>query len=137
VQEVFRRPVDAAVAESVGVENVLAAEIVSRHAGLLTLRIGGVHLDCVDGGEGGPVLACIRAEDVALAREAHGSSARNRIPGTIREVIQEGALARVELDCGFPLVALVTAQSASELALKPGDLLSAIVKTTSVHLAAV
>jgi molybdopterin-binding protein len=51
-------------------------------------------------------------------------------------VIPEGALARVELDCGFPLVALVTAQSAAELALREGEQVSAVVKATSVHLAA-
>jgi molybdopterin-binding protein len=67
----------------------------------------------------------------------HASSARNRLAGTIREVTAEGALARVELDCGFPLVALVTAQSAAELGLAAGDTVSAVVKTTSVHLAAV
>ena len=135
VQEIFRRPANSAVAESVGVENVLPAEIVSRHAGLLTLRLGANHIDCVDSGETGPVLACIRAEDVALAREPHASSARNRLAGTVREVTVEGALARIELDCGFPLVALVTAQSAADLQLAAGDRISAVIKTTSVHLA--
>jgi len=43
----------------------------------------------------------------------------------------------VELDCGFPLVAVVTAQSAGELRLKPGDDLCAVIKATSVHLTAV
>jgi molybdopterin-binding protein len=42
----------------------------------------------------------------------------------------------VELDCGFPLVAMVTAQSAGELALREGDNVSAVIKTTSVHLTA-
>jgi molybdate transport system ATP-binding protein len=136
VQEVFRRPADAAVAESVGVENVLPAEIVSRHSGLISLRVGGAQIDCIDSGETGRVLACIRAEDVALTREPHTSSARNRLAGIIREVTVEGALARVEVDCGFPLVALVTAQSAADLGLAAGDAISAVIKTTSVHLAA-
>jgi molybdate transport system ATP-binding protein len=136
VQEVFRRPANSAVAESVGVENILPARVLSRHAGLLTVGVGDAQIDCVDGGESGAVLACIRAEDVVVTREPHASSARNRLAGTIREVIPEGALARVELDCGFTLVALVTAQSAAELGLASGDRISAIVKTTSVHLAA-
>jgi molybdopterin-binding protein len=49
-------------------------------------------------------------------------------------VILEGPLARVELSCGFPMVAVITAQSAGELQLGPGDAVSAIVKATSVHL---
>jgi molybdate transport system ATP-binding protein len=141
VQEVFRRPADRQVAESVGVENVLSAEIVGRESGLLVLQVGGQpgggRIQCVDSGETGPVFACIRAEDVAITRQMDQvSSARNRLAGCVRAVIAEGALARVELDCGFPLVALVTAQSAAELALGEGENVTAVVKATSVHLAA-
>jgi molybdate transport system ATP-binding protein len=134
VQDVFRHPADPQVAESVGVENVLPAKIAARERGLLTLQVGEAHLQCVDSGETGPVFACIRAEDVALTREpAQTSSARNRLTGHVRLVTLEGPLARVELDCGFPLVAMVTAQSAGELQLNPGDPVCAIVKATSVH----
>jgi molybdate transport system ATP-binding protein len=145
VQEVFRRPADLQVAESVGVENVLPAEIAGRERGLLVLRVnspvtgqvGDARIQCVDSGETGPVFACIRAEDVALTHDiAQVSSARNRLTGRVRAVVLEGALARVELDCGFPLVAMVTAQSAGELALREGETVSAVVKATSVHLAA-
>lgn len=138
VREVFRHPTDARVAESVGVENILPAEIVGRERGLLTLAViafGGVRIQCVDNGETGAGLACIRAEDIAVTREAHlESSARNRIPALVRSVTLEGPLARVELDCGFPLVALVTAQSAGELELRPGEKVCAVIKATSVHL---
>jgi molybdate transport system ATP-binding protein len=137
VQDVFRHPADAQVAESVGVENVLPAQIVSHHSGLLTVEVGPAQLQCVDSGETGPVVACIRAEDVALTRDSpQVSSVRNRLPGRVLSVIPEGPLARVELDCGVPLVAVITAQSAEELQLKSGDALCAVVKTTSVHLTA-
>jgi molybdopterin-binding protein len=53
----------------------------------------------------------------------------------VRSVVPEGPLARVELDCGIPLVAVITAQSVAEMWLQPGDAVSAIVKTTSVHVA--
>jgi molybdate transport system ATP-binding protein len=137
VQEVFQHPADAQVAESVGVENVLRARIVGREGGLLTLETGPAHLDAIDAGEGGPVVACIRAEDIAIARElSSASSVRNRLPGRVTSVVVEGPLARVVLDCGFPLVAMITAQSAGELQLKPDDAVCALVKTTSVHVAA-
>jgi molybdate transport system ATP-binding protein len=135
VGDVFRRPADPRVAESLGVENILRAEIVARHAGLLTVAVGPARLECVDGCESGAVLACVRAEDVAVTREAHlESSARNRVAGTVREVSIEGPLARIEIDCGFPLVALVTTQSAHELDLKSGEEIFAVIKATSVHL---
>jgi molybdopterin-binding protein len=96
--------------------------------------VGAVRLECV--GEAGPrAWACIRAEDVALARDAAPlSSARNRIPGRVCTVSPEGPVARVELDCGFPLIAVITAQSAAEMRLQPGDAVCAIVKATAIHL---
>ncbi len=134
LQEVFRRPAGAQVAESVGVENVLPVRLLSRDGGLTVLQVGDQRLDCVDCGEVDPLFACIRAEDIVLARPGpHHSSARNRLSGTVISVSLEGPLARVELDCGFPLVALITAQSAASLELRSGEALSAIVKTTSVH----
>ena len=135
VDEVFRHPADVRVAASVGVENVLSGEIVARDSGLATVQVGAAHLECVDSGETGAVFACVRAEDVTLAPgAAAASSARNRLAGRIRSIVREGALARVELDCGFPLVAVVTAQSAADLNLRVEDPMSAVIKATSVHL---
>ncbi len=135
VQEVFRHPADAQVAQAVGVENVLPAVIAARESGLMTLEVGAHRLHCVDTGEAGPVYACVRAEDVALSSEPpESSSVRNRLPGRVVSVLLEGPLARVELDCGFPLVSMITAQSAGELRLKPDDTVCAGIKTTSVHL---
>jgi molybdate transport system ATP-binding protein len=137
VQEVFRHPVDASVAATVGIENIVQAKIESREGGLATLAAGPQRLQCVDTGEAGPVFACIHAEDVTLAREPiSASSARNRIPCRIEAIVPEGPLTRVELDCGFPLVAIVTSQSVGELQLNPGDEVLALIKTTSVHLTA-
>jgi len=137
VREVLARPATAQVAEAVGVENVLPAGIESRSGGLLRLRVGNSVLQCLDGGESPPVLASIRAEDVALTRDpAAASTQRNRLPGVVRTISIEGPLALVELDCGFPLVALVTAQSAADMSLVPGESLVAVVKTTSVHVIA-
>ncbi|HWC98858.1 MAG TPA: ABC transporter ATP-binding protein [Candidatus Sulfopaludibacter sp.] len=136
VQEVFRRPSDAEVAASVGVENVLPARVAARESGLLALDVAGRQLYCMDGGEAGAVFACVHAEDVVLAHPGSAtSSARNRLDGRVLAISLEGPLARVELDCGFPLVALITAQSAAELHVQAGDAICAVVKTTSVHLA--
>jgi molybdate transport system ATP-binding protein len=134
MREVFRHPADSRVAESVGVENVLPAEVVGREGGLLTVQVGPWTLDCVESAVNGAAYACIRAEDVAISPGAPAvSSARNRIPGRIRSLTLEGPLARVELDCGFPLVAVVTAQSAGELGFEPGDEVCAVIKATAVQ----
>ena len=135
VQEVFRHPADAQVAECAGVENVLAAEVMGRESGLVSIAVGAARLDAVDRGESGALFACIRGEDVAIAPgHAPLSSARNRLDGRVTALALEGPLARVEMDCGFPLVALVTAQSAADLDLKPGSAVCAVIKTTALQL---
>jgi molybdopterin-binding protein len=66
--------------------------------------------------------------------EAHHSSARNRLRGTVTEVRVEGLLAQVELTVTEParVVAVVTRDAVEELGLKPGMAATAVVKSTSV-----
>jgi len=45
-----------------------------------------------------------------------------------------GALARVTLDCGFPLVAMVTRSTAEEFKLAAGLVITAAIKAGAVHL---
>jgi molybdate transport system ATP-binding protein len=139
VGNVFRNPADAEVAACTGVENVLAARLVSCQSGLATVDVRGVRLDALGSLENGtqeePLFACVRGEDVAISRgHADVSSVRNRLQSRVCSITVEGPLARVELDCGFPLVAVVTAQSAASLDLKPGDSVWAAVKTTALSL---
>jgi molybdate transport system ATP-binding protein len=133
--EVFRKPADAQVAEALGVENVLPAEVSEIGNGLVAIQVGPARLECVGEASSDRAWACIRAEDVVLAPGgAERSSARNRIPGRICALSLEGPLARVELDCGFPLVAAITAQSAAEMRLEPGQTVCAVIKATAIHL---
>ncbi len=63
-------------------------------------------------------------------------SARNKLPGTVVEVRNDGLMAKVSLRIGDNhLVALITAEAAAEMALKAGDEVTAIIKSTSVMLA--
>ncbi len=139
VAEVFRRPANDAVARIVGVETVLPGRLLGGDGALAAVEVGGVRLhglaDQLPAGTEA-VLVSIRAEDVMLVRDgdAAGTSARNRWRGTVTAVIDEGVLVRVELDCGFPLVARLTRQAAAELALVPGVSVTALVKAPSVHL---
>ena len=69
-----------------------------------------------------------------LGRSApHELSARNRLTGVVRNVRVEGLLAQIELDAGpFRIVSVITSEAAGELALKPGDTATAVVKATSI-----
>ncbi len=61
-------------------------------------------------------------------------SARNRFRGVVRSVTVEGLLAQVEIDVTEParVVAIITRESAEQLALKPGVSAAGVVKATSV-----
>jgi molybdate transport system regulatory protein len=62
-------------------------------------------------------------------------STRNRLPGTITEVVKGQAAAKVALDVGGgnnKMVALITRESAEELGLHEGQRVTALVKATDV-----
>jgi molybdopterin-binding protein len=60
-------------------------------------------------------------------------SARNRLPGTVTEVVKGEAAARVSLQVGDNhMVALITRESADELGMEPGKQVMALVKATDV-----
>ena len=60
-------------------------------------------------------------------------SARNRLPGTVTEVIKGEAATRVSLQVGDNhMVSLITTESANELNLEPGQQVVAFVKASDV-----
>ena len=139
VDEVFSRPIDVAVAASVGVETVVPGEVVEHADGLATVRVGSASVraagDAVGGGASRAVFVCIRAEDVVVETAAHdGLSARNRWSGRVVGVQHEGAVVRVAIECGFALSALLTRPAYDELRLASGSPVTAVVKATAVHL---
>lgn len=62
-------------------------------------------------------------------------SARNRLPGTVTEVVRGEAAARVSIQVGDNhMVALITRESADEMGLEAGKEVTALVKATDVML---
>ena len=60
-------------------------------------------------------------------------STRNRLPGTVTEVVKGEAAAKVTLQVGDNhMVALLTREIADELGLEPGKQVTALVKATDV-----
>ena len=60
-------------------------------------------------------------------------STRNRLPGTVTEVVKGEAAAKVTIRVGDNhMVALITRESADELGLEPGKEVTALVKATDV-----
>jgi len=132
--DIFSTPRDTRVAELVGVGNILSGVIASRDNELVGIDVGGGLIQAIsEHGIGAEVHALIRPEDVTLALHKDTSSARNTFEGIITRISPVGALVRVELDCGFPLLTVVTRQSARDLNLEADNRVYATFKATAVH----
>jgi molybdopterin-binding protein len=73
------------------------------------------------------------AEHVEPGRLVQASSARNRFVGLVTRVVRDTVMAQVEIQSGpHRVVSLMSRESADELALEPGVLAIAAVKSTNV-----
>lgn len=133
-KDVFTSPRNREVAEFVGVENIIDGVIASSEDNMVTLESRGRSIEAIsDYPVGAEVCACIRPEDITLALSRISSSARNSFEGEITWLVNMGPLTRVEVQCGFPLVAMVTKRSAEEMGLTKGKKIYATFKATGVH----
>lgn len=135
--QVMNHPVDEFVASFIGVETILTGTVKGNHEGTIVVDMAGRSIEAVgDLRPGTGVTFCIRPEHITLSLETTGSgtSARNAIPGKIERIHSMGLFYKIQLDCGFCLVAYVTRSSVEELSLKPGVKVLASFKATAVHI---
>jgi len=81
----------------------------------------------------GPAFAAVPPEAVAVFVERPAGSPRNVWPGRVRSVEAEGLRARVAVDGGVPLVALVTRAAVDDLGLVEGTDIWVAFKATDVR----
>ncbi len=133
--EVFRSPSNREVAEFVGAENIFSGKITAREGEIATVDLSGRFIEAIsEHAVSEEVYVCIRPEDITLSPAQAVSSARNTFAGQISRVVLSGSLAHVTVDCGLPLMALVTRRSAEELNLTPGCPVFASFKATAIHI---
>ena len=135
--EVFNAPNAEDVAAFVGVDTVIPAQVAAAAGGMLTLRAGVYDLQAVgEAAVGREVLLCLRPEDITLWIDGivPASSARNRMQGVVTRTAVQGALVRVSVDCGFPVVSLITRSSWMEMDLHEGSRVSASFKASAGHI---
>lgn len=133
-REVFNSPQNREIAEFVGVENIINGVIISNDEGVAAIDIGGNVIEAIsDYTIGEEVCACVRPEDITLTLSKVQSSARNSFVGKITRLVSIGSITRIEIDCGFQLIALVTKKSAEELNLERSRQVYATFKATGVH----
>ena len=134
--EVMNRPVNEFVASLVGVENILRGKVIRKNSKTFIASVAGQEIEAIgDVGLGQQVSLCIRPENVTLSAIASGNSTRetDTFPGTVEKITPIGHYRKVQLNCGFTLVAYVTNPSFSDLSLKEGTEVLAFFKTAAVH----
>ena len=132
-QEIFRSPGDIRIARVVGMKNILRGMVARQEGGMAAVEVGDRVIEAVtDLPAGTAVDIYIRPEEIILSLQGLQGSARNTLAAAIMSVGLDGPLGTVALDCGFRLEALVTAVSAGELALRPGQHVYATIKATAV-----
>ncbi len=134
--EVMNHPVDPFVASFVGVETILEGRVVKAGQGSFLTLVGTKEIEAVgDIGLGDWVTLGIRPENVTLVvppiQEA--TSARNVFPGVVEKIVPMGLYYKVQLQCGFPLVAYITTHSLENLKLEEGKEVIASFKATSIQ----
>jgi molybdopterin-binding protein len=137
--EVFGSPADEEVAHFVGAETIVPGRVRAVEGGVGVVDVSGHTVE--GGGEpvaiGDEVLVCLRPEHVVLGPVHEGrfqTRARNHLPATVKRIVPSGPFLRVEVDGGFPLVALITKQSREDLEIEVGSRVIATFKAAAVHL---
>jgi len=135
-EEVMNHPANEFVASFVGVETILKGRVLEAKEGEIVVSIAGYSIEALGNDPPGEhVILCIRPENVTLSNNSSSAqtSARNVFPGIIEKITQLGLYYRVDMDCGFPLVAYVTRHSLEQMALGAGKKIEASFKATAVH----
>jgi tungstate transport system ATP-binding protein len=116
-----------------GPENVFKGEVQGSDERFTYFRTGARILRC-PAQEGPFSTAVVPVEDVILSREKIHTSAQNQFLGTVTEVKKIDHTARVSLDCGFIIQALITTYSVKTLKVAPGRRFYVTFKAAAVRL---
>lgn len=138
--EIFYQPKGKEIARFVGIDAITKGIVAENRNGHALIRVGATCFEALtDLGAGHPVSLYIRPEEVTLVpadTSPEKSSMRNRLSGRIIKIVPSGPFVRVIVDCGFPLTALITRRSCSELGFIVGTMVVAGVKATAIHVLA-
>ena len=134
---VFAAPRTEEIASFVGVENVLTGKVIESSEGLTVASIGSGRVTLIgDFSVGDELVLGISPEAIVIESPSESratTSVRNRLVGTVSRLFEMGAQVRVVVDCGFPLISLITGLSVSDQRLNFGTEVVASFKASAVH----
>lgn len=136
--DIFCTPVDEEVAAFVEAGNILRGVMAVPKPGLAFIELDGHRVRVVsDLPAGSRVTGYLQYDEVNLASpqaSPEPSDGQNRLSGTITRTVAIGSQVKVYLDCGFPLVSLISKRSWEELGLEIGKQVGAVFQGDAVHL---
>lgn len=130
--EIFRHPADKFVADFVGAENIIEGIAKKDGERLTVIHTGNISIYSTEPKQG-HVHITVRPEDIILSTKKVETSARNVFEGQIKEIIDTGALIKLTIDVGDPLVVFLTRQSFLDMELNIGKSVWTYFKATAVH----
>jgi molybdate/tungstate transport system ATP-binding protein len=130
--EIFRHPADKFVADFVGAENIIEGIAKNGGAKLTVIDTGNISIYSTEKKEG-HVHITVRPEDIILSSQKVETSARNVFKGQIKEIVDTGALIKLTIDVGDPLIVFLTRQSFLDMELNIGKSVWTYFKATAVH----
>ncbi len=130
--EIFRHPADKFVADFVGAENIIEGTAEKDGERLTIIDTGKISIYSTEQKQG-HVHITVRPEDIILSTQKVETSARNVFKGPIRGIVDTGALIKLTIDVGEPLVVFLTRQSFLDMELNIGKSVWTYFKATAVH----
>jgi len=116
-----------------GRENIFKGAVSGTDESFTRFRTGSVELLC-PARQGDFSVAVLHLDDVILSHAPLGSSARNQLRGMVTSIEVEEGLLRVSVDCGAPVLTLVTRAAAAELGVERGMQCVVTFKASAVRL---
>jgi tungstate transport system ATP-binding protein len=116
-----------------GRENIFKGAVENTDDRFAYFRTGTQVLHC-PAQEGRFTTAVLPFDDVVLSKARIYTSAQNQFLGTVEKVDKIDHMARVSLDCGFPVQALITEYSVDTLKVVPGGRFYVTFKASAIRL---
>jgi tungstate transport system ATP-binding protein len=116
-----------------GGENIFKGIVAGTDESFTRFATGPVELLC-PARQGEFSVAVLPLDDVILSHGPLGSSARNQLRGRVSSIRAEEGLLRVAVDCGIPVMTLITRAAAAELGVERGMECVVTFKASAVRL---
>jgi tungstate transport system ATP-binding protein len=134
VNDIFNQPQNREVAEFVGVENILKGVVEQKDNEITRIAINNERITTISHFTvGEAVYVLIRPENIVFSSSSEAGSARNVFKCKVIKINTIGSLVRIEVDCGFPLLGIITTQAAQELNISIGKDIYASFKAIAIN----